>query len=378
MYLLKYTVFGHSHGTPLKSSTRTPLRWANQVSRRTQHDRDRIARFRIRLNALAATQIDGARKAKAREKRATAKARVFEGSAFSADGMVAPWLLLRPERRYRLYVPEHAKRESLPLVVMIHGCKQSADDFEQGTRMNDIADREGFAVLYPEQTSFANMRRCWNWFDGNTASGRGECAIVREMIEIAFQQTKCDASRVYVAGLSSGAALAGLLAFHYPEQFAAVAMHSGLPPLASPSIASAVIAMKRGVRVDREALASAYWSKHNVMPPPLIVIHGDEDTRVHERNSTALVKTWATLFERGPDADQLKYEGKTVEADSENSARGYAQVDLERAGRIVVRGIRIHGLAHAWSGGDAQFPFNDAKGPDASAAIWKFFERQTR
>jgi poly(hydroxyalkanoate) depolymerase family esterase len=332
----------------------------------------------MRLNALAVAQIEDARKAKAREKRATAKAHVFEGSAFSAEGLIAPWLLLRPERRYRLYVPERAKRDALPLVVMIHGCKQSADDFEHGTRMNDIADREGFAVLYPEQTSFANVRRCWNWFDTNTANGKGECAIMRAMIEIAFEQIKCDASRVYVAGLSSGAALAGLLAFHYPEQFAAVAMHSGLPPLASPNIASAVIAMKRGVRVDREALASEYWSKHEVMPPPLIVLHGDEDARVNERNGTALVKTWETLFERGPDADQLKHESKTVEPDRDNDVRGYMQTDLERAGRVVVRGLRIHGLAHAWSGGDAEFPFNDAKGPDASEVIWKFFEQQVR
>jgi poly(hydroxyalkanoate) depolymerase family esterase len=328
------------------------------------------------LNALAVAQANAERKARAREKRATAKATVLEGSAFSAKGLVAPWLLLRPERHYRLYIPEHAKRDALPLVVMIHGCRQSADDFEHGTRMNDIADREGFAVLYPEQTSFANMRRCWNWFDTNTANGRGECAILRAMIEIAFERTKCDVSRVYVAGLSSGAAIAGLLAFHCPEQFAAVAMHSGLPPLASPNIASAVIAMKRGVRVDREALAAEYWSKHNVTPPPLIALHGDEDTRVHARNGTALVKTWETLFEREPGATAVKREIKIVDATED--ARSYTQTDLEREGRIVVRGMRIHGLAHAWSGGDSEFPFNDAKGPDASEMIWKFFERQSR
>jgi poly(hydroxyalkanoate) depolymerase family esterase len=336
----------------------------------------RLARFHIRLNALAVAQAAAERKARAREKRAATKALVVEGNAYSAEGLVAPWLLLRPERRYRLYVPEKATRDALPLVVMIHGCRQSADDFEQGTRMNELADREGFAVLYPEQTSFANMRRCWNWFDTNTASGKGECAIVRAMIEIAFERTKCDASRVYVAGLSSGAALAGLLAFHYPEQFAAVAMHSGLPPLASPSIASAVVAMKRGVRVDREALAQTYWANHAVTPPPLIVLHGDEDTRVHERNATALVKTWETLFEREPGANQLIREIKTVEA--QDDSRGYTQTDFERGSRIVVRGLRVHGLAHAWSGGDAEFPFNDAKGPDASEMIWKFFDRQAR
>ncbi len=330
----------------------------------------------MRLSALTAAQEKAASKAKAKARRDTARAVSLEGRAFSAQGLVAPWLLLRPERSYRLYIPEHAKQDALPLVVMIHGCRQSADDFEHGTRMNDLADREGFAVLYPEQTSFANMRRCWNWFDTNTASGNGECAIVRAMIDIAFEQTRCDEKRVYVAGLSSGAALAGLLAFHYPEQFAAVAMHSGLPPLAAPTIASAVIAMKRGVRVDRDALAQTYWTNHSITPPPLIVIHGDEDTRVHERNGTALVKTWEHLFEKEPSADALKRESKVVDACE--TSRGYTQTDLERAGLVVVRGMRIHGLAHAWSGGDAEFPFNDAKDPDASAMIWKFFEKQAR
>ncbi len=354
--------------TPLKPALRTPKRLSPGQA-------TRLARFHIRLSALALAQAVAERKARTREKRATAKAQVLEGTAFSAEGMVAPWLLLRPERRYRLYVPERSKREALPLVVMIHGCRQSADEFEQGTRMSEIADREGFAVLYPEQTSLANMRRCWNWFDANTANGRGECAIVRAMIDIAFEHAKCDAGRVYVAGMSSGAALAGLLAFHYPEQFAAVAMHSGLPPLASPSAASAVLAMKRGVRVDRDALAQAYWANHTVAPPPLLVLHGDEDTRVHERNGTALVKTWETLFEKEPGAVDLAREQNIVEAD--DGARSYTQTDMTRAGRVVVRGVRIHGLEHAWSGGDAEFPFNDSKGPDASEMIWKFFEQRS-
>jgi poly(hydroxyalkanoate) depolymerase family esterase len=232
--------------------------------------------------------------------------------------------------------------------------------------------------LYPEQTSFANMRRCWTWFDPNTAKGNGECAIVRAMIEIAFEKTVCDPTRVYALGLSSGAALAGLLAFHFPEQFAAVAMHSGLPPLASPTIASAVIAMKRGVKVDHDALAHAYWSNHTVDPPPLMVIHGDEDARVHERNATALVKVWETLFERGPNAEALKRESKTVEADAERNMRGYTQTKLMKGDKTVVRGWRIHGLAHAWSGGDAEYPFNDAKGPDATTKIWQFFDRNRR
>ncbi len=326
----------------------------------------------MRLSALAASNQLRATREKTRLRRATEAANVFEGTAFSANGIVAPWLLLPPKRRYRLYVPSHLRRERLPLVVMIHGCRQSADEFEHGTRMSELADKESFAVLYPEQTSFANLRRCWNWFDNNTANGNGECAIIREMIDIAFKQTKCDASRVYVAGMSSGAALAGLLAFHYPTQFAAVALHSGLPPLQAPTVASAVLAMKRGVKVDREALARTYWSNHKQLPPPMMVIHGDEDQRVHESNGTALVKTWETLFERAPGAEQLSRE--VSEVDASEHARAYAVANLKRDGEIVVQGVRVRGLAHAWSGGDAEFAFNDERGPNATKLIWRFFE----
>ncbi len=306
-----------------------------------------------------------------------ADARTVEGSARSSDGATSPWLLLPPERAYRLYVPPHViGSEPLPLVVMIHGCRESAEDFERGTRMNAIADRGGFAVLYPDQATFANIRRCWNWFEPNTAAGHGECAIILEMIKAAQQHVALDRARVYVAGMSSGGALAALLAYHHPGVFAAAAVHSGLPPMMPPSAAAAISAMEKGVRVDPEALADSYWNTHEVPPPPLMVLHGNADETVTERNASGLVKVWEKLFESAPQATQLAREER--EFDATESARAYSQIDLQRDGRIVVRSLRIHGLAHAWSGGDAALQFNDAKGPDASAAIWKFFERQRR
>jgi poly(hydroxyalkanoate) depolymerase family esterase len=304
-------------------------------------------------------------------------AQTFEGSARSENGATSPWLLLPPERNFRLYVPAHARDlQALPLVVMIHGCKETADEFAQGTRMNAIADREGFAVLYPDQASFANMRRCWNWFEPNTAAGFGECAIILEMIREAFKRTSIDSQRVYVAGMSSGAALAGLLGYHHPDVFAAVAVHSGLPPMNPPSAGAALSAMEKGVRVDAEMLADAYWNTHAVLPPTLLVVHGDADSRVTEKNATSMTKLWEKLFESAPQAHPLVREDKDVP--STETARSYAQIDWLNAGRIVIRGVRIHGLAHAWSGGDPAFAYNDAKGPDASAMIWRFFERQSR
>lgn len=304
-------------------------------------------------------------------------AQTFEGSARSENGATSPWLLLPPERNYRLYVPAHASdTRALPLVVMVHGCKETADEFARGTRMNALAEREGFAVLYPDQASFANIRRCWNWFEPNTAAGFGECAIILEMIHAAFTLTALDPRRVYVAGMSSGAALAGLLAYHHPERFAAVALHSGLPPMNPPSAAAALSAMEHGVRVNAEMLATTYWNLHKVLPPPLLVVHGDADSRVTEKNATSMTRLWEKLFESAAQGKPLLREDKATP--SAHGARAYSQIDWLNEGRIVIRGVRIHGLAHAWSGGDSTFAYNDEKGPDATAMIWRFFERQAR
>ena len=284
------------------------------------------------------------------------------------------------ERNYRLYVPPHVSQrnggDTLPLVVMIHGCRETAEAFERGTRMNAIADREGFAVLYPDQATFANIRRCWNWFEPNTAAGNGECAIILEMIREAHKHTKLDRSRIYVAGMSSGGAIAGLLAYHHPESFAAVAVHSGLPPMMPPSAAAAISAMKNGVRIDGDMLADGYWNTHEMLPPPLIVLHGDKDETVTAKNATALVKLWEKLYESAPEARPL--ERLETEVPSGEEARAYTQINQRRGEQTVISGLRIHGLAHLWSGGDAALPFNDAKGPDASELIWKFFDDQLR
>jgi poly(hydroxyalkanoate) depolymerase family esterase len=349
---------------------------------------NRLRRFRLRLAALlerttgAPPTPPAAESVPERVERRT-KAKLFHGSARSDLGSTSPWLMLPAERNFSLYVPEHSVGKDgapMPLLVMIHGCKQSADDFARGTRMNELAEREGFAVLYAEQSSFANFRRCWNWFEPNTAAGQGECAIVLEMVIAAKKLAKIDAQRVYVTGMSSGAALAGLLAFHHPDQFAGVAMHSGLPPLANPSASSAILAMRNGVRIDCVALAESYWEIQADFPPPLIVIHGDDDSRVHERNATASMKLWEALWEGAPDgatSDEmtaLTRRDKTVPA--ADGGRAYVQSDLLRGGRIVARSVRVAGLAHAWSGGDPELDFNDARGPDASALIWRFLSPQ--
>jgi poly(hydroxyalkanoate) depolymerase family esterase len=357
-----------------KTTIRNPLKTALTIAKLDLFRR-RVSERRKRLNSheaeVTAEPTDSPLK--------TVKARTVSGTAHSDNGATAPWLLLPADRTYRLRIPEHAKNnDGLPLVVMIHGCRQSSEEFEQGTRINALADSEGFAVLYAEQSTFANFRRCWNWFEPNTAAGDGECAIILEMIRAARRHVKIDASRVYLVGMSSGAALAGLIAFYHPDVVAGVAMHSGLPPLSNPSAATAMLAMRNGARIDSDALAESYWEVQTELPPPLLIIHGDADSRVHERNATATLKLWQSIFERAPNGESgaLTRDEKMIDANADS--RGVTQVDLLRQGRIAARSMRVHGLAHAWSGGDAALDFNDAKGPDATAQIWKFLERQVR
>jgi poly(hydroxyalkanoate) depolymerase family esterase len=305
--------------------------------------------------------------------------RLLRDSVLLPGASAAPWLLLPRQRNYRLYIPARsADAAPLPLVVMIHGCRQDAEMFARGTRMDRLADAHGFAVLYPEQAQLANVRRCWSWFDPKTADGAGECELVLEMIREATRKAAIADRTVYVAGLSSGGALAALLAYHHPERFRGVAVHSGLAPVWPISATQALTVMKRGPGDQADAMAARYWARHGSgraaprLPPPLLVIHGDADARVSEVNAGALVTLWRTIHETAPGAPPPVHKATEAHAAQAN-ARAYTQTDYRAGDRLVLSGIRIHGLAHAWSGGDASEPFFDPMGPVASELIWRFF-----
>ncbi len=272
---------------------------------------------------------------------------------------------------YKLYVPasyEANSNATVPLLVMLHGCTQSPDDFAAGTRMNALADIHGFLVAYPAQSANANGSKCWNWFrPQDQVRGSGEPALIAGMTAQIGSDYRVDASRIYVAGLSAGAAMAVVLGRTYPELFAAVGAHSGLPYRAAHDMGSAFTAMRSGAAGAARNAAQAAGS---VMPT--IVFHGDSDHTVAVANGDAIV------------AEQTNSVGDATPApirDSGTAAGGrrYQRTTYQDAsGRSIVEDWRVHGAGHAWMGGSSSGSYTDPQGPDASTEMVRFFLQHAR
>lgn len=264
-------------------------------------------------------------------------------------------------RGYKLYVPASYTGAPMPLVVMLHGCKQDPDDFATGTRMNMLAERDGFLVAYPAQARNANGSNCWNWFrPEDQESARGEPAIIAGITSEIAGAYAVDGERVFVAGLSAGAAMAVILGETFPELYKGVGAHSGLPYRAAHDVVSAFSAMGAGAQQTVLVKAAA-------RPVRTIVFHGDRDTTVNPGNGDAIVRRAAAAFEG---ADPLRAETQAGNA----NGGGYARTVYRGPdGRPEVEHWVVHGAAHAWSGGDARGSYAVARGPDASDEMLRFF-----
>lgn len=270
-------------------------------------------------------------------------------------------------RRFRLYRPPDVKiGERLPLVVMLHGCDQDANAFAASTRMNRVAMRERFLVLYPEQDRLANPRGCWNWFDTGNGRAYAEAALIMKAIDQVCLLHPVDRVRVAIAGLSAGASMAALLVTRHPDRFKAVVMHSGIPPGTAHSPISALGAMQ-GLRRTQPLAATPITMAANW--PPLLVIHGDADTVVSPHNGHAAAQVWAAAAGALPGHARNVRRGKRYPM---------AVTDFKRKGNTVATLVAVDGLAHAWSGGAASKPFSDQQGPDASRMVWAFVAKQFR
>ncbi len=278
-------------------------------------------------------------------------------------------------RAYKLYVPAGIGT-SPPLVLMLHGCTQSADDFAAGTRMNQLADEHGFLVAYPEQATSANPSRCWSWFKApDQVRDSGEPSLIAGIARVVTERHGADPRRTFVAGLSAGAAMAVILGETYPELFAGVGAHSGLPYGCAHDIASAMAAMKAGrsgpARSRNPMGAASAPPDRATRAVPTIVFHGDRDHTVQHANGAQIIRQAANAHakEVGNVVMRIHTENGTAPG-----GRNYSRaVHVNANGQPQIEDWTVHGAGHAWSGGSADGSFTDGKGPDASAEMARFF-----
>jgi len=275
-------------------------------------------------------------------------ARFIEGTYSSPAG----------SRAYRLFIPSRYQERPLPLVVMLHGCTQSPDDFAAGTRMNFIAEEQNCFVVYPAQPSQANKAKCWNWFrTADQQRGRGEPSLIAGITRQIMDDYLVDRKRVYVGGLSAGAAAAAIMGATYNDLYAAIGIHSGLACGAATDLPSALVAMRQGRSGQKVILDDR-------PPVPTIVFHGDRDITVHPNNGGQILEQSVRTMRTQ----------KKVHRGQVPGGHAYTRTILSDAsGRGMLEHWNIHGAGHAWSGGSLAGSYTDPRGPDATREMLRFF-----
>lgn len=280
----------------------------------------------------------------------------FPGSASAGAGSTAPGAVTRGAANglaYRLYVPTRPQSPA-PLLVALHGGTQDANTFATSTGLDEVAEREGVVVVYPEQSRSANAMGYWNWFrPGDQARDAGEPGQIAAVVREVSTAHEVDRDRVGVVGFSAGAAMAAVLAAVYPDVFCGAGVHSGLPHRAATDVGSAFAAMK-----------SPPQSVADGGPVPLCVIHGDADPTVAPANADAVVRS-GLLARQGTREERTTGQ---VEGGRSWTRRRWS----EDGGRVVVESWTVHGMTHDWSGGRAGASYADPTGPDASSLLVEF------
>ncbi|MFS0785073.1 PHB depolymerase family esterase [Shouchella sp. 1P09AA] len=282
-------------------------------------------------------------------------------------------------KRYQLYTPESVSAtENAPLVVMLHGCTQDANQFAAGTQMNGVADREGFYVLYPEQSAAADMQKCWKWFEAaHQARGRGEPATLAGLVQQVMNQKQVETEEVYVTGLSAGGAMAGIMGATYPDIFSGIGVASGLEYKAGTTQLEGVMAMSNGGPdpARQGQLAFQAMGTHAKVVPT-IVFHGTADYTVNVINGNQVLSQWAktndlVLGGRGLITDQADEKmNEQVPGGRSYSEEFYRHSETNE---LVLKKVLVNGMGHAWSGGSTAGSYTDPSGPNASEMMWDFF-----
>ena len=297
-------------------------------------------------------------------------------SALRGSLASSPWIW--PSREYLVYVPRgHGRWRRAPLVVLIHGCRQKAEDIAEGARITALADELGCLVLLPRQNPRANAWGCWNWFDSACVGGSGETAIVAAQVRAARRKYRIDRKRVFVAGMSAGGALAAALGVRRPELVAGVFIHSGVACGAASSALAALNVLKRGADTDVAAVAREARARAapRSLPVPLLAVQGAEDDVVAPVNAAQLVRQYLVLNGH-PAGEDGAYDALPppdyVNVETLPDARIVTTSEWRIGDRAVARHVLVGGLGHAWSGGDDRHPYNDPRAPDATALLGAF------
>ncbi|MET0532205.1 MAG: PHB depolymerase family esterase [Microvirga sp.] len=291
----------------------------------------------------------------------TTPSRMLGGSINRPIALSRCFSNLAGSRAYDLFVPAGHDGRALPLLVMLHGCSQSARDFAIGTGMDQLAEEQGFLVAYPDQPRSANMAKSWNWFrHGDQERGMGEPSILAGITHQVMDEFNVDPTRVYVAGLSAGGAAAAVMAQAYPDIYAAVGIHSGLACGSAGSRSAALAAMRHGALLT---------PRRTTQPVPTIVFHGDHDTTVSSINGDQ------AILQAQPD---VGINSITVEGRSEGGMAYTQTVMTEPGGPWASEQWMLHGAGHAWAGGHPSGSHTDPTGPDASREMLRFFMAHPR
>jgi poly(hydroxyalkanoate) depolymerase family esterase len=278
-------------------------------------------------------------------------------------------------RAYKLYIPSGSNGHAPALLVMLHGCYQNPGDFAVGTRMNTLAETGAFLVVYPAQPSSANISRCWTWFRReNQQRGAGEPALLAGLTRQIMASYHVDARRVFVAGMSAGAAMSVILGATYPDLYAAVGVHSGLAYAAAHDLDTAYAAMQHGALAPaRPESRSSGATGVLARAVPTIVFHGDRDLTVNVVNADQVLPPRV----QAPDEwDVAHRPDQHVRVERGQVLGGYAytrSIYHDPQGGALMEKWIVHQMGHAWSGGSPRGSYSDPKGPNASAEMVRFF-----
>jgi poly(hydroxyalkanoate) depolymerase family esterase len=239
--------------------------------------------------------------------------------------------------RARIYLPKNLAGNA-PLVVVLHGCTQSAAIYDHGSGWSRLADRNGFALLFPEQQRTNNMNLCFNWYQPEDAArGRGEAASIRAMVARMVAEHGVDPARVFVTGLSAGGAMTSVMLAAYPEVFAAGAIIAGLPYGSADTLGEALGAMSAPGAASEAALGAAVRkaSRHRGPWPRISVWHGSADRLVVPGNGEAIVRQWRSVH------------GLAATPTRTEKVDGYPRrIWADRSGKALVEDYVVTGMAH--------------------------------